>query len=89
MISYTEFLLIFRYAKTGQLKSEGLKAIASSVSVDEVGVGGAKSFFETKAKALADNPAERDREYHEQRKKESQEKAARKKAFAERANAFK
>lgn len=88
-ISYKEFLLIFRYAKSGQLKSEGLKAIAGSVNVDEVGVGGAKSFFETKAKVIADNPAERDRAYHEQRKAEAQQKAANKAAFKERAAAFK
>jgi EF-hand domain pair len=41
-IAYREFLLIFRYAKTGRLCSEGLRAIASSVCVDEVGVGGAR-----------------------------------------------
>ena len=89
MISYAEFLLIFRYAKTGQLQCEGLKAIAGSVNVEEVGVGGAKSFFESKAKSLADNPAERDREYHDARKAEAQQKAERKKAFNERANLFK
>uniref|UniRef100_A0A7S4MJZ3 EF-hand domain-containing protein n=1 Tax=Vannella robusta TaxID=1487602 RepID=A0A7S4MJZ3_9EUKA len=88
MISYKEFLLIFRYAKSGQLKCEGLKAIAGSVNVDEVGVGGAKNFFETKAKAIADNPAERDRAYHEQQKAERQKKAANKAAFKERAAMF-
>lgn len=35
-ISYREFLLIFRYAKTGRLSSEGLRSIASSVNVTEV-----------------------------------------------------
>merc|ERR1712137_686888 len=81
LISYKEFLLIFRYAKTGQLKSEGLKAIPGHVNVDDVGVGGAKNFFEAKAKAINDCPAERDREYHEQRKREAQEKAQRQAAF--------
>lgn len=87
-ISYKEFLLIFRYAKNGTLRSEGLKAIANSVNVDEVGVGGAKNFFEAKAKAIADNPAERDREYFQQRKVEAQQKAERKSAFKDRAAMF-
>ena len=64
-IAYREFLLIFRYAKNGTLKSEGLKAIAANVDVEKEGVGGAKNFFEAKAKALNDNPAERDRAHHE------------------------
>ena len=88
MISYKEFLLIFRYAKNGTLQCEGLKAIAGSVNVTEVGVGGAKSFFETKAKAIADDPAERDRAYHEQRKEASKQKAASKAAFKDRAAMF-
>jgi EF-hand domain-containing family member D2 len=88
MISYKEFLLIFRYAKTGQLQSEGLKAIAANVNVDEVGVGGAKNFFETKARAINDTPAERDREYFAQRKAVAQEKAESKAAFKARASLF-
>jgi len=88
-IAYREFLLIFRYAKNGTLKSDGLKAIAASVDVDKEGVGGAKSFFEAKAKALNDNPAERDRAYHEQKKKESEEKKVKKQEFAAKAALFK
>jgi hypothetical protein len=35
-IAYREFLLIFRYAKTGRLSSEGLRSLAQSVNVGEV-----------------------------------------------------
>jgi hypothetical protein len=65
-IAYREFLLIFRYAKSGKLQSEGLKQIAASVNVGEVGVGGAKGFFEAKAAAINDNPMEKDRAYREE-----------------------
>jgi hypothetical protein len=88
MVAYREFLLIFRYAKTGQLQSEGLKAIAQSVNVQEVGVGGAKSFFEQKAKATMNSTEEIDRAYHQQKKQEAQEKKERKNAFKERAALF-
>jgi len=87
-IAYREFLLIFRYAKNGTLQSEGLKAIAASVDVEKEGVGGAKNFFEAKAKALNDNPAEKDRAYHEQKKKEAEEKKEKKKEFAARVSNF-
>ena len=89
LISYSEFLLIWRYAKTGELKCQGLKDLASSVTVSEVGVGGAKSFFEQKAAAINNNPAAIDAEYHAQRKKEAEEAKTRKTAFQERANLFK
>ena len=88
MIAYREFLLIFRYAKTGQLQSEGLKALAGSVDVQEVGVGGAKSFFEQKAKATLNSPEEMDRAYHQQKKKEAEEAKQRKASFKDRAAMF-
>lgn len=48
-MSFREFLLIFRKAAKGELQAEGLQFISqSSISVDEVGVGGAKNFFEAK-----------------------------------------
>src|SRR5271156_3714045 len=54
-ISYREFLLIFRYAQTGQLVNEGLKAIAkSTINVSETGTKGAAQLFEAKAKAAND-----------------------------------
>lgn len=49
VMSFREFLLIFRKAAKGELQAEGLQFISqSSISVDEVGVGGAKNFFEAK-----------------------------------------
>lgn len=80
--------LIFRYAKTGKLQSPGLRSLASSCSVEDVGVGGAKNFFEQKAAELNDNVAERDRAYREQRKKEMEAKRQNKAAFREKAAMF-
>eukprot|EP01105_Mastigella_eilhardi_P007532 TRINITY_DN18981_c0_g1_i1.p1 TRINITY_DN18981_c0_g1~~TRINITY_DN18981_c0_g1_i1.p1 ORF type:complete len:184 (+),score=61.88 TRINITY_DN18981_c0_g1_i1:38-553(+) len=87
-IAYREFLLIFRYAKTGKLQHEGLKAIAESVNVGQVGVGGAKGFFEAKAAASTDSTAEKDREYREGVKAKNQQKAASRAAFKEKASLF-
>ncbi len=50
-ISFREFLLIFRKAAAGELSEDsGLSVLARQVevNVDEVGVGGAKDFFEAK-----------------------------------------
>jgi len=50
-ISFREFLLIFRKASAGELAEEsGLSQLArlTEISVEEVGVGGAKTFFEAK-----------------------------------------
>ena len=50
-ISFREFLLIFRKAAAGELDLEsglGKLATLTEVDVDEVGVGGAKNFFEAK-----------------------------------------
>ena len=50
-ICFREFLLIFRKSATGELDLEsglGQLAILTEVDVDEVGVGGAKNFFEAK-----------------------------------------
>lgn len=46
-----QFLLIFRKAQAGELVEEsGLSKLAklTEISVEEVGVGGAKNFFEAK-----------------------------------------
>jgi hypothetical protein len=50
-----EFFEIFRRAKNGTLQNEGLKSLADAtmVNVSEVGVGGAKAFFEAKAAKVA------------------------------------
>ena len=52
-ICFREFLLIFRKAAAGELDLQsGLGQLASltEVDVDEVGVGGAKNFFEAKVR---------------------------------------
>ena len=52
-ISFREFLLIFRKAAAGELKEDsGLSFLAKQfeIDVDEVGVNGAKDFFEAKVK---------------------------------------
>ena len=52
---YFQFLLIYRKAKAGELAEEsGLNQLAmlTEINVEEVGVGGAKNFFE--AKVIAD-----------------------------------
>lgn len=50
-ISFREFLLIYRKAEAGELTEEsGLCQLAklTEINVDEVGVNGAKNFFEAK-----------------------------------------
>lgn len=52
-ICFREFLLIFRKAAAGELKADsGLSVLAKQceINVDEVGVGGAKDFFEAKVR---------------------------------------
>jgi len=48
---FLQFLLIYRKAKAGELAEEsGLSRLAklTEINVEEVGVGGAKDFFEAK-----------------------------------------
>ena len=50
-ISFREFLLIYRKAEAGELTEEsGLSQLAklTEINVEEVGVNGAKNFFEAK-----------------------------------------
>ena len=58
------------------------------MNVAEVGVGGARGFFEAKAAALNDSPAEKDRAYREEKKREAEAKRAAKSAFKDRVSAF-
>lgn len=81
--------MIFKKAKDGTLVSEGLKKIAASIDVDKAGVGGAKSFFEQKAKAVNSDAAAVDAEFFAERKAKAQAKAASKAAFKEKAALFK
>ena len=50
-ISFREFMLIFRKAAAGELQEDsglGMLAKQCEINVEEVGVGGAKDFFEAK-----------------------------------------
>lgn len=93
-VSFFEFVSIFAKSQKGELSAchEGLSQLVNAVSVDvsEVGVGGAKNFFEAKSNALkASQSAEAEiKKEQEEKKKEREEAAARKKAFAERAAQF-
>jgi len=82
-ISFNEFLLIYHKAKAGQLESDsGLSALAKITEVDiqEVGVDGAKNFFEAKIeqlKATSKFEMEVKKEQEEKRKAELEKKQKR------------
>ncbi|KAL1465563.1 hypothetical protein WDU94_005120 [Cyamophila willieti] len=93
-ISFREFLLIFRKAAAGELLEEsGLSKLAklTEINVEEVGVGGAKNFFEAKIQELRRTNKFEDeiREEQEERKREEEKKAQRRIAFQEKAALFK
>lgn len=83
-ISFNEFLLIYHKAKAGQLDEDsGLSALAkiTEVEVAEVGVDGAKNFFEAKIeqlKAQSKFETEVKREQEEKRRLETEKKEKRK-----------
>lgn len=92
-ISFREFLLIYRKARAGELDLDsGLNALArlTEINVEEVGVNGAKSFFEAKIDELAKSNKFHDeiREEQEERKREIEQKAIRRAQFRERAAIF-
>ncbi|KAL7288968.1 EF-hand domain-containing protein D2 homolog [Trichogramma pretiosum] len=92
-ISFREFLLIYRKARAGELEcGSGLVELArlTEVDVDEVGVTGAKNFFEAKIEQLRNsNKFESEiRMEQEERKREEEEKAARREQFRQRAAIF-
>jgi hypothetical protein len=87
-VSYIEWLSIFLKAKNGTLMSEGLKKIAASIKVEEVGTKGAAAFFEQKAKAASHDVAAIDAAYHAERKEAAKAKAESKAAFKAKAAAF-
>merc|ERR1712060_174202 len=73
-ISFREFLIIFRKAAAGELDLEsglGQLATLTEVDVDEVGVGGAKTFFEAKIAEVSKSSKfeEEIREEQEERKR--------------------
>ena len=84
-ISQREFFMIFRKARNGTLQIDGLKTIvAQAVDVSEVGVGGAKNFFEAKAAELTKGKA-----FEMEIKAEQEAKKAEAQAARERKEAFK
>ncbi|XP_076479170.1 EF-hand domain-containing protein D2 homolog Swip-1 isoform X2 [Bombus vancouverensis nearcticus] len=92
-ISFREFLLIYRKARAGELEQDsGLGQLArlTEVDVDEVGVTGAKHFFEAKIEQLrkASKFEDEIRMEQEERKREEEEKAARRAQFRQKAALF-
>ncbi|XP_046753874.1 EF-hand domain-containing protein D2 homolog [Diprion similis] len=92
-ISFREFLLIYRKARAGELdQGSGLGQLArlTEVDVDEVGVNGAKNFFEAKIDELrkANKFEDEIRMEQEDRKREEEERAARRAQFREKAALF-
>lgn len=92
-ISFREFLLIFRKFEAGELEEDsglGVLAKQCEINVDEVGVGGAKDFFEAKIAAIRKTSKfeEEIRGEQEERKREEEERRKRQQAFKERAALF-
>jgi len=90
MISFREFMMIFRKAAAGELKEDsGLGVLAKQfeIDVDEVGVEGAKTFFEAKIAAIRKTSKFEDeiREEQEEKRRELEEKNRRQQSFKERA----
>ena len=88
LLSAPQFLLIFRKAKSGELKMDGLAKIAAVCDVTKEGVGGAKSFFEAKVKEQTEGARfEKEvREEQERKRKEAEEAKERRQAFKEKAS---
>ncbi|XP_043643319.1 EF-hand domain-containing protein D2 homolog [Drosophila teissieri] len=92
-ISFREFLLIFRKAQAGELDSDsGLNQLArlTEVDVEQVGVSGAKNFFEAKIEQQLRTNKFHDeiRAEQEERRREDEERAQRRQQFQQRASIF-
>ncbi|XP_055684409.1 EF-hand domain-containing protein D2 homolog [Lutzomyia longipalpis] len=92
-ISFREFLLIYRKAKAGELASEsGLEQLArlTEINVEEVGVNGAKNFFEAKIEEQLKTNKFHDeiRQEQEEKKRLEQEKILRRAQFQQKAAIF-
>ncbi|KAI9578449.1 hypothetical protein GQX74_009023 [Glossina fuscipes] len=92
-ISFREFLLIYRKAQAGELENEsGLKQLArlTEINVEEVGVSGAKNFFEAKIEQQLRTNKFHDeiRQEQEERRRQEEEKANRRLLFQQRAAIF-
>jgi len=91
-ISFREFLLIFRKAAAGELQDKGLSLLAQQceINVEEVGVDGAKNFFEAKIAAIRKTSKFEDeiKEEQENRKREEEDRKKRQQSFKDRAALF-
>lgn len=92
-ISFREFLLIYRKAKAGELVSDsGLGQLArlTEINVEEVGVGGAKDFFEAKIEQQLKSNKFHDeiRQEQEERRRAEEEKVVRRQQFQQKAAIF-
>jgi len=90
MISFREFLLIFRKAHQGDLAEDsGLRQLATltEIDVDKEGVSGAKNFFEAKINQLSRSKKfeEEIKAEQEEKKRENEERKVRQQAFREKA----
>ncbi|XP_044572089.1 EF-hand domain-containing protein D2 homolog isoform X2 [Drosophila ananassae] len=92
-ISFREFLLIYRKAGAGELDSDsGLNQLArlTEIDVEQVGVSGAKNFFEAKIEQQLRTNKFHDeiRAEQEERRREEEERAQRRQQFQQRAAIF-
>ncbi|XP_034471706.1 EF-hand domain-containing protein D2 homolog [Drosophila innubila] len=92
-ISFREFLLIYRKAQAGELDSDsGLNQLArlTEIDVEQVGVTGAKNFFEAKIEQQLNTNKFHDeiRQEQEERRREEEERAQRRQQFQQRAAIF-
>ncbi|KAL7742150.1 hypothetical protein ACLKA6_018389 [Drosophila palustris] len=92
-ISFREFLLIYRKAQAGELDSDsGLNQLArlTEIDVEQVGVTGAKNFFEAKIEQQLRTNKFHDeiRQEQEERRREEEERAQRRLQFQQRAAIF-
>ncbi|KAL1488934.1 hypothetical protein ABEB36_014720 [Hypothenemus hampei] len=93
-LSFKEFMLVFRKARAGELdETSGLGQLAhlTEIDVNEVGVTGAKDFFEAKINELSklSKFEEEIRQEQDDRKKLEEEKLMRRQQFLEKASIFK
>ena len=92
-ISFREFLLIYRKAQAGELDSDsGLSQLArlTEINVEEVGVCGAKNFFEAKIEQQLRTNKFHDeiRQEQEERRMADEQKVMRRAQFQQRAAIF-
>ncbi|KAH8413339.1 hypothetical protein KR009_010056 [Drosophila setifemur] len=92
-ISFREFLLIYRKAQAGELDDDsGLNQLArlTEIDVEQVGVSGAKNFFEAKIEQQLRTNKFHDeiRAEQEERRREEEERAQRRQQFQQRAAIF-